>query len=193
MCLFWRSPTAWSPESASGDFVLNLAIAYSGKLEIGTRQLNYRRLLVPPDFLPNCQPGALSTRLHCNRMPRHRIRPPGRYKCEFKNNICWRDFSSTSIHFERKLYLLFTGISSPAFSTKFWIQIVIIPSLICLQTTHSQKQVDTKSRRIFLCGVRKELCMVGQRIVMNFFCNRSKFFYYHYVVLLWDNLVKVVW
>ena len=79
MCLFWRSPTAWSPESTSGDFIFNLPIAYSGKLEIGTRQLNNRRLHVPPDFLPNCQPGALSTRLRCNRMPRHRIRPPGRY------------------------------------------------------------------------------------------------------------------
>ena len=79
MCLFWRSPTAWSPESTSGDFIFNLAIAYSGKLEIGTRQLNNRRPHVPPDFLPICQPGALSTRLHCSRMPRHRTRPPGRY------------------------------------------------------------------------------------------------------------------
>ena len=79
MCLFWRSPTAWSPESASGDFIPNLAIAYSGKLEIGTRQLNNRRLHVPPDFLPNCQPGALSTRLYCSRMPRRRTRSPGRY------------------------------------------------------------------------------------------------------------------
>ena len=79
MCLFWRSPTAWSPESTSGDFIFNLAIAYSGKLEIGTRQLNNRRPHVPPDFLPICQPGALSTRLHCSRMPRHHTRPPGRY------------------------------------------------------------------------------------------------------------------
>ena len=89
MCLFWRSPTAWSPESASGDFVPNLAIAYSGKLEIGTRQLNYQRLHVPPDFLPNCQPGALSTRLYCSRMPRHRTRPPGWYINVFEMEEYW--------------------------------------------------------------------------------------------------------
>ena len=79
MCLFWWSPTAWSPGSTSGDFIFNLAIAHSGKLEIGTRQLNNWRLHVSPDFLPFCQPGALSTRLHCSRMPRHHTRPPGRY------------------------------------------------------------------------------------------------------------------
>ena len=79
MCLFWRSPTAWSPESTSGDFIFNLAIAYSSELEIGTRQLNNRRSHVPPDSLPICQPGALSTCLLCSRMPRHRTRPPGRY------------------------------------------------------------------------------------------------------------------
>ena len=80
MCLFWRSPTAWSPGSSSGDLIFNLAIAYSGKLEVGTRQLSNWRLRVPPDFLPDCQPGALSTRLHCSRVPRHHTRPPGRYK-----------------------------------------------------------------------------------------------------------------
>ena len=48
MCLFWRSPTAWSPGSSSGDLIFNLAIAYSGKLEVGTRQLNNWRLRVPP-------------------------------------------------------------------------------------------------------------------------------------------------
>ena len=79
MCLFWRSPTDWSPGSTSGDLIFNLAIAYSGNLEIGTRQLNNRRLHVPPDFLPIFQPGALSTRLHCSRVPRHHTRPPGRY------------------------------------------------------------------------------------------------------------------
>ena len=79
MCLLWRSPMTTSPESTSGDFIFNLAIAYSDKLEIGTRQLNNRQPHVPPDFLPICQPGALSTRLHCSRMPRHRTRPPGRY------------------------------------------------------------------------------------------------------------------
>ena len=79
MSLLWRSPTAWSPESTSGDFIFNLAIAHSGNLEIGTRQLTNWRLHVPPDFLPICQPGALSTRLHCSRMPRHHTRPPGRY------------------------------------------------------------------------------------------------------------------
>ena len=79
MCLLRRSPTAWSPGSTSGDFIFNLAIAHSGKLEIGTRQLNNWRLHVPPDFLPLCQPGALSTHLHCSRMPRHHTRPPGRY------------------------------------------------------------------------------------------------------------------
>ena len=56
MCLFWRSPTAWSPGSTPGDLIFNLAIAYSGTLEIGTRQLNNWRLHVPPDFLPICQP-----------------------------------------------------------------------------------------------------------------------------------------
>ena len=89
MCLFWRSPTAWSPESTSGDLLFNLAIAYSGKLEIGTRQLNNWRLQVPPDFLPICQPGALSTRLHCSRMPRHHTRPPGRYKNRINTINIW--------------------------------------------------------------------------------------------------------
>ena len=79
MCLLWRSPMTRSPESTSGDFIFNLAIAHSGKLEIETRQLNNWRLHVPPDFLPLCQPGTLSTRLHCSRMPRHHTRPPGRY------------------------------------------------------------------------------------------------------------------
>ena len=89
MCLFWRSPTAWSPESTSGDSVFNLAIAYSGKLEIGTRQLNNRRSHVLPDFLPICPPGALSTCLHYSRMPRHHTRPPGRYS--------WRDGKGRSL------------------------------------------------------------------------------------------------
>ena len=80
MCLLWRSPMTRSPESTSGDLIFNLAIAHSGKLEIGTRQLNNWRLRVPPDFLPFCQPGALPTRLHSSRMPRHHTRPPGRYK-----------------------------------------------------------------------------------------------------------------
>ena len=68
-----------SSESTSGDFIFNLVIADSGKLEIGTRQFNNWRLREPPDFLPFCQPGALSTRLCCSRMPRHHSRPPGRY------------------------------------------------------------------------------------------------------------------
>ena len=80
MCFLWRSPMTRSPEPTSGDFIFNLAIAYSGNLEIGTRQLNNWRLHVPPDFLPFCQPGAFSTRLHCSRMPRHHTRPPGRYR-----------------------------------------------------------------------------------------------------------------
>ena len=79
MCSLWRSPTTRSPESTSGDFIFNLAIAAPGKLEIGTRQYDNWRLHEPPDFLPFCQPGALSTRLYCSRMPRHRTRPPGRY------------------------------------------------------------------------------------------------------------------
>ena len=79
MCFLWRSPTAWSPEFTSGDFIFNPVIAYSGMLEIGTCQLNNWRLHEPPDFLPFCQPGALSTRLYCSRMPRHHTRPPGRY------------------------------------------------------------------------------------------------------------------
>ena len=48
-------------------------------LEIGTRQLNNWRLHEPPDFLPFCRPGALSTRLYCSWMPRHHFRLPGRY------------------------------------------------------------------------------------------------------------------
>ena len=79
MCSLWRSPMTRSPESTSGDFILNLAIVDSGKLVIGTRQYNNWRLHEPPDFLPFCQPGALSTRLYCRRMPRHHTRPPGRY------------------------------------------------------------------------------------------------------------------
>ena len=84
MCSLRRSPTG----SASGDFIFNLAIAYSGELEIGTRQLNNWRLHVPPDFLPIRQPGALSTRLHCSRMPRHHTRPPGRYTVLTLDIIC---------------------------------------------------------------------------------------------------------
>ena len=79
MCLFWRFrlPGRLSLHLATSSPTWRSPIL--GKLEIGTRQLNYRRLHVPPDFFPNCQPGALSTRLHCNRMPRHHTRPPGRY------------------------------------------------------------------------------------------------------------------
>ena len=79
MCLFWRSPIAWSPEFTSGDFIFNPVITYSGILEIGTRQLNNWRLHEPPDFLPFYQPGALPTRLYCSGMPRHHSRLPGRY------------------------------------------------------------------------------------------------------------------
>ena len=79
MCLLWRSPTIRSPESISGEFIFTLVIADSGKLEIGTRQYNNWRLHEPPDFLSLCQPGALSTRLYCSRMPHHHTRPPGRY------------------------------------------------------------------------------------------------------------------
>ena len=64
------------------EFIFNLVIADSGKLEIGTRQYNNWRLHEPPDFLSLCQPGALSTRLYCSRMPRHHTRPPGRYTLE---------------------------------------------------------------------------------------------------------------
>ena len=77
MCLLWRSPMTRSPESISGDFISKLAIADSGKL---ARQYHNWRLHEPPDFLPFCQPGALSTRLCCSRMPRHHTRPPGRYR-----------------------------------------------------------------------------------------------------------------
>jgi len=79
MCSLWRSPMTRSPESTSGDFIFNLAIADSGKLEIGTRPYNNWQLHEAPDFLPFCQPGALSIRLYCRRMPRHHTRPPGRY------------------------------------------------------------------------------------------------------------------
>ena len=79
MCLPWRSAITKSPESTSGDFIFNPVIADSGMLEIGTRQLNNWRLHEPPDFLPFCQPGALSTRLYCSRMPRHHSRLPRRY------------------------------------------------------------------------------------------------------------------
>ena len=80
MCLLWRSPMTRSPESTSGDFIFNLVIADSGKLEIGTRQVDNWRVREPPDFLPFCQPGALSTRPYCSWMPRHHSRLPGRYK-----------------------------------------------------------------------------------------------------------------
>ena len=68
-----------SPAISNCDFIFNMVIADSGMQEIGTRQLNNWRLHEPPDFLPFCQPGALSTRLHCSRMPRHHTRLPGRY------------------------------------------------------------------------------------------------------------------
>ena len=87
MCLFWRSPITRSPESTSGDFIFNPVIADSGMLEIGTRQLNNWRLHEPPDFLPFCQPGALSTRLYCSLMPRHHFRLSGRYKNRY-SKIC---------------------------------------------------------------------------------------------------------
>ena len=80
MCFLWRSPITRSPEFTSGDFIFNPVIAGSGMLEIGARQLNNWRLHEPPDFLPFCQPGALSTRLYCSWMPRHHFRLPGRYR-----------------------------------------------------------------------------------------------------------------
>ena len=79
MCFLWRSPITRSPEFTSGDFIFNPVIADSGMLEIGTRQLNNWRLHELPDFLPFCQPGALSTRLYCSWTPRHHFRLPGRY------------------------------------------------------------------------------------------------------------------
>ena len=80
MCLLWRSPITWSPEFTSGDFIFNPVIVGSGMLEIGTRQLNNWRLHEPPDLLPFCQPGVLSTRRYCSLMPRHHFRLPGRYR-----------------------------------------------------------------------------------------------------------------
>ena len=79
MSLFRRSLITWSPGFTSGDFIFNPVTAGSGVLEIGARQLNNWRLHEPPDFLPFCQPGALSTRLYCSLMPRHHFRLPGRY------------------------------------------------------------------------------------------------------------------
>ena len=79
MCLLRRSLITWSPEFTSGDFIFNPVTAGSGVLEIGARQLDNWRLREPPDFLPFCQPGALSTRLYCSWMPRHHFRLPGRY------------------------------------------------------------------------------------------------------------------
>ena len=76
----WRCPITRSPEFTPGDFIFNTVIAGSGMLEIGASQLNNWRLHEPPDFLPFCQPGALSTRLYCSWMPRHHFRLPGRYK-----------------------------------------------------------------------------------------------------------------
>ncbi len=85
MCFLWRSPITRSPELTSGDFIFNTVIAGSGMLEIGARQLNNWRLHEPPDFLPFCQPGALSTRLYCSWMPRHHFRLPGRYSFQVSN------------------------------------------------------------------------------------------------------------
>ena len=79
MCLLRRSLITWSPEFTSGDLILNLVTAGSGVLEIGARQLNNWRLYEPPDLLPFCQSGVLSTRLYNNLMPRHYFRLPGRY------------------------------------------------------------------------------------------------------------------
>ena len=79
MCLLRRSLVTWSPEFTSGDFIFNWVTAGSGVLEIGARQLNNWRLHEPPDLLPFCQPGVLSTRLYNNLMPRHYFRLPGRY------------------------------------------------------------------------------------------------------------------
>ena len=141
MCLFWRSPTAWSPESASGDFIPNLAIAYSGKLEIGTRQLNYRRLHVPPDFLPNCQPGALSTRLHCNRMPRHRIRPPGRYTSP---PVLSEDLSS------EKTEKAFVNTGLRGMGAEFQA-IVLSAALTLHQTLRASFDTWLSSTAIFIC------------------------------------------
>ena len=56
-------------------------------LEIGTRQLNNWRLHEPPDFFPFCQPGVLSTRLHCSLVPRHHFRLPGRYRNQRQNFV----------------------------------------------------------------------------------------------------------
>ena len=100
MCLLWRSPTIRSPETTSGDFIFNLAIADSGKLEIGTRQFNNWRLREPPDFLPFCQPGALPTRLYCSRMPRHHSRLPGRYNHHHHRHSSRTSQSSYGYHEE---------------------------------------------------------------------------------------------
>ena len=53
MCLLWRSPTTWSPEFTSGDFIFNWVIAGSGMLEIGARQLHNWRLHEPPTSFPS--------------------------------------------------------------------------------------------------------------------------------------------
>jgi len=75
----WRSLITWSPGFTSGDFILNLVTAGSGVLQIGARQLSNWRLHEPPDLLPFCQPGVLSTRLYNSLMPPHHFRLPGRY------------------------------------------------------------------------------------------------------------------
>ena len=79
MSLLRRSLITWSPGFTSGDFIFNLVTAGIGVVEIGARQLNNWRLHEPPDLLPFCQPGVLSTRPYNSLMPRHHFWLPGRY------------------------------------------------------------------------------------------------------------------
>ena len=151
MCSLWRSPMTRSPESTSGDFIFNLVIADSGKLEIGTRQLNNWRLHEPPDFLPLCQPGALPTRLYCSRMPRHHSRLPGRYTSppvlsedlsseKTERAFVNTDLRGTDAEFQAVVpSAALTLHQTPRSSLDTWLHQRLPSVIICTSQTHFRK------------------------------------------------------
>ena len=141
MCFLRRSPTAWSPEFTSGDFIFNPVIAYSDMLETGTRQLNNWRLHEPPDFLPFCQPGALPTRLYCSRMPRHHSRLPGRYTSP---PVLSEDLSS------EKTEKAFVNTGLRGMGAEFQA-IVLSAALTLHQTLRASFDTWLSSTAIFIC------------------------------------------
>ena len=151
MCLLWRSPITRSPEFTSGDFIFNPVIADSGMLEIGTRQLNNWRLHEPPDFLPFCQPGALSTRLYCSWMPRHHFQLPGRYNLHHLRHghgtFCsnWHNRTGT-----RTSHLSHEKTTNEASGNKTFTSETIDPAIIrskTLKLQRTSKNATTTARR----------------------------------------------